>query len=298
MKIGFIGLGTMGSAMCQNITRKHDDSVFAYDIRPDALEAAVSQGAVACTSAAEIARRADLIFTMVQTSLQVLSIYEEMLPELNEEKICVDMSTIYPDVTLRVHHMLEEKGTAFLDAPVVRSKGEAIMGTVGIYVGGDWDVYQKIRPILAYMGRSLIHIGGVGSGIIMNICHNVAVAQIQNAVNEALALAESQNIDMDRFAAALSYGGGQNAYLDAKLTKLETEDFTPEYSVDQMTKAIRICERFADMNDMDLPGMKAAQAVYKKAGEEGMGGEDYCATVKIVRSMIHSHADTDGKEIY
>ena len=297
MKIGFIGLGAMGGALCRNIVRKHDDHVYAYDIRPEALKDVCLTGATPCRSAAETAKKADLIFTMVQTSAQVLSIYEEMLPELDEEKICVDMSTIYPDRTREVFLMLKEKGTAFLDAPVVRSKGEAIMGTVGFYVGGDKDVYQKIRPILAYMGRSMIHMGDVGSGVIMNICHNVAVAQIQNAVNESLALAVSQGIDLDHFAAALSYGGGQNAYLDSRLTKLETQDFVPEYPVSQMAKAIRICQRFTDMKAMELPGMEAVRAVYEKAENAGLGGEDYAATVKVVCGMIGKDAAAPADKI-
>ena len=283
MKIGFIGLGIMGNAMCQNIIRKHDGNVYVYDIVPEAMTEVKAMGAIACENALEVARNSELIFTMVQTSEQALSVYEIMLPALEAGKICADMSTIDPDATLAIYQKLKEKGADFLDAPVVRSKAAAIMGTVGIYVGGDKKVYMKIKPVLNYMGKSIIHIGGIGSGIIMKICHNMAVAQIQNGVNEALALASANGIDMDRFAAALSYGGGQNAYFDSKLTALKNEDYTAEFTVENMAKDLNICERFAGQHKMELPGLKAAKSVYQEALEAGMDKLDYAATVEVVR---------------
>lgn len=86
--------------------------------------------------------------------------------------------------------MVKKTGAQFIDAPVVKSKPAAIAGKLGIYVGGDEDVYEKMRPILLYMGENVIRMGGNGKGLVMKICHNALVTQIQNGVNETLTLAQ------------------------------------------------------------------------------------------------------------
>ena len=97
---------------------------------------------------------------------------------------------------------------------MVKSKAAAIAGKLGIYVGCDASLYEKIRPILLYMGENVIRMGENGAGLVMKICHNALVSQIQNGVNETATLAAANGIDILTFAEAISYGGGQNSYLD------------------------------------------------------------------------------------
>ncbi|MDO4415704.1 MAG: NAD(P)-dependent oxidoreductase [Erysipelotrichaceae bacterium] len=283
MKIGFIGLGIMGSAMCANIIRKHDDEVYVFDALKEKTDLLVKEGGIGCTSAKEVAEKADLIITMVPKSAHVEAVKEEILEVLDETKIWIDMSTIDPDVSVKISEEVKKTGAAFLDAPVVKSRPAAEAGKLGIYVGCEEKDYEKVLPVLSYMGENIIRMGDNGKGLVMKICHNALVSQIQNGVNETSSLAAKNGIDILTFAKAISYGGGQNFYLDSKKDVIAREDFTTAFSIANMHKDVHICLDLAKQSNLDMPGEANAARVYDEAMEKGYGNEDFSATVKVVR---------------
>lgn len=283
MKIGFIGLGIMGESMCENIVKKHNDQVFVYDLMKEKVEQLSQIGAQGCANSIEVARNSDVIITMVPKSEHSLKVYTEILSVLDETKTCIDMSTIDPAVSVEIADMVKTTGAQFIDAPVVKSKPAAIAGKLGIYVGGDEKVYEAMKPILLYMGENVIRMGDNGKGLVMKICHNALVSQIQNGVNETSTLAAANGIDIMTFAEAISYGGGQNFYLDSKKTPISKEDYTTAFSVENMHKDVNICMKLAEECGVSMPGEANVKAVYDKAMEAGYGKEDFCATVKVVR---------------
>lgn len=284
MKIGFIGLGIMGESMSENIVKKHDDKVYVSDLNKAQVEKLAAAGAVACENNIEVAKNADVIITMVPKSEHSRAVYQELLPYLNETKMCIDMSTIDPDVSVEISKFVKETGADFVDAPVVKSKPAAISGTLGIYVGGTVEAYEKVKPILAYMGNNIIRMGDNGMGLVMKICHNTLVAQIQNGVNETIALAQKCGISIDDFATAASYGGAQNFYLDGQAQNLKNENWTTAFSLENMHKDLGICQRLSAAKNFPMPGMENAKSVYDKGIEEGIGKEDFRATYKIVKA--------------
>ena len=283
MKIGFIGLGIMGESMCENIVKKHDDTVYAFDFVEEKVKLLESKGAVACKDSRELAEQSDVIVSMVPKSEHSRAVYTGILDLLNESKTCIDMSTIDPSVSVEISEMVKNTGAAFIDAPVVKSKPAAIAGTLGIYVGGDEKTYEAMRPILLYMGENVIRMGDNGKGLVMKICHNALVSQIQNGVNETLTLAQANGISIPTFAQAISYGGGQNFYLDGQAAKLEAEDYTTAFSIENMAKDVNICCNLAKECGVNMPGEENAKRVYDKALENGMAKEDFRATIKVVR---------------
>lgn len=283
MKIGFIGLGIMGESMCENIIKKHDDQVFVFDFVKEKVDLLVSKGAVGCDSSKEVAQHADVIISMVPKSEHSMAVYKEVLPELNASKTCIDMSTIDPSVSVSISEMVKKTGAAFIDAPVVKSKPAAIAGKLGIYVGGEEETFEAMKPILLYMGENVIRMGENGKGLVMKICHNALVSQIQNGVNETSTLAAANGIDIMTFAQAISYGGGQNFYLDSKKEVLAKNDFTTAFSVENEHKDLGICLNLAKECKVSMPGEENAFRVYEKAMERGYGKEDFSATVKVVR---------------
>lgn len=283
MKIGFIGLGIMGAPMCGNIVKKHSDTVYVYNRTKEKELPLVETGAVSCETMIELAQKSDVIITMVTRSEDSRQVYGAIHPALNDKKICIDMSTIDPAVSVEIARTISRTGARFLDAPVVKSQPAAVAGKLGIYVGGDMQTYEKVRPILAYMGENIIHMGGNGRGLVMKICHNALVSQIQNGVNETLTLAAANGIGVQEFARAISYGGGQNLYLDSKKDVIEKDDFTTVFSVENMAKDVNICLNLAKETGLDLPGEKNAAEVYKKALDAGYAKEDFSATIKVVR---------------
>lgn len=283
MKIGFIGLGIMGESMCENIVKKHNDTVFCNDHKDSQIKKLEAFGAVGCSSNIEIAQKADIIITMIPTSTHVRASYTEMLPHIKKGAICIDMSTIEPSVSVEVANMIKSHGAQFADCPVVRSKADAIAGTLGVLVGCDEQLFPVIEPILSYMGSKVIYMGENGKGISAKICHNTLVAQIQNGVNETLILAQKMGISIDNFADAVAAGGAQNFYMNAQREKLKNNDWTTAFSMENMCKDINICATLSEEQGFDMPGMKAAKAVLNEGVKRGWGKDDFRKTYKIVQ---------------
>lgn len=283
MKIGFIGLGIMGESMSKRIIDLHDDDVYVYDLDESKVEKLVSQGGIAAENNKDLAKKSEMIFSMVPKSEHSKALYEEIKDELNEDKIWVDMSTISPIVSQEIAKQVHAKGARFADAPVVKSKPAAISGDLGIYVGSTEDLYEVIRPILSYMGSNIIRMGSNGSGLVMKICHNALVSQIQNGVNETLKLALNSDIDIDDFVAAISYGGGQNFYLDSKNQVIKNQDYTTAFSIENMNKDLTICLDLAEAKNIKLPGINNAKSVYSRAMEAGYGKDDFSKTFEVVK---------------
>ncbi len=283
MKIGFIGLGIMGESMCENIVKKHDDTVYAFDIVPEKVEKLAALGAVACVSNKDLAEKSDVIITMVPRSAHLIGVYDEIVSVLNDGKICIDMSTVDPAVSVTTARRAQSMGARFADCPVVKSKPAAVAGTLGIYAGCDESLFPEIEPILRYMGCNVKRMGGIGSGITMKICHNALVAQIQNGVNETLALADKFGIKPGDFAEAISYGGGQNFYLDGQWKNLAEENWETAFSMENMHKDLGICMELSKDAHLPMPGAANAKAVYDQGLAEGLGKLDFRATYKIVK---------------
>jgi len=284
MKIGFIGLGIMGESMCENIVKKHDDTVYCNEHKDSQIKKLESMGCVGCYSNLEIAEKSDVIITMIPTGEHVKQAYREMLPALKAGKICIDMSTIEPWVSVEVSREVKKTGAQFADCPVVRSKADAIKGTLGVLAGCEEKLFPVIEPILYYMGCKVIYMGENGKGLSAKICHNTLVAEIQNGVNETLILAEKLGISIDNFAEAVAAGGAQNAYMAVQREKLKNEDWTTAFSMENMYKDVSICSKIAEDENFYMPGMKAAKDALSKGVENGWAKDDFRKTYLIVKS--------------
>ena len=291
MKIGLIGLGIMGTPMFLNIAKKHNDQVFCCDIRPEAAEQAADEArklgadARALPDSLSLAEAADLIITMVPKSEDSRSVWESILPALGPGKIGIDMSTIDPEVSVEIAKIVQERGAEFADAPVVKSKAAAEQGKLGIYVGCREALFDKICPVLSYMGAEVLRLGENGAGLVMKICHNALVSQIQNGVNETVTLAGRFGIDAKTYAHAISMGGGQNAYLDNHVTMLQENEFPASFTVQNAAKDVHICMDLAGRIGLPMPGEENAVRVFDEALRLGLGIEDWGATVKAYRKL-------------
>lgn len=283
MKIGFIGLGIMGESMCENIVKKHNDTVYVNDLNREQVEKLAKIGAVPCENNIQVAENADVIITMVPKSEHVKAVYTELLPKLGDGMICIDMSTIDPSVSVEVSQMVKKTGAQFADAPVVKSKPAAINATLGILVGCDEELYPVIKPILSYMGCNIIRMGENGKGLVMKICHNALCAQIQNGVNETMLLAQKMGVSVDDYYTAISYGGAQCFYLDAQWQNIKNENWATAFSLENEHKDLGICQRLSKQADFEMPVMEYVKKIYDKGVDSGIGKEDWRATYKIVR---------------
>jgi len=284
MKIGFIGLGIMGESMCSNIIKKHDDDVYVCDLVQSQVDKLVAEGAIACRDATEVIVNADTIFSMMPTSDHTRQVYKSALPVLGKGKICVDMATIDPSASVEVAKMVKETGAQFMDAPVLKSKSAAIAGDLGIVVGGDKETFGTIRPILDYMGTTVLYMGDNGKGLVAKICANTMLAGVQNAVNETLILAEANGLSLDDYVSAMALSTGSNAYLPAKQNAIRNADYTTAFSVENMNKDLHICELLAKESNVVMSGLENDLNVYSWLMDNGYAKQDYAASIEAVRS--------------
>ena len=168
----------------------------------------------------------------------------------------------------------------------MKSKPAAIAGKLGIYVGASRETYQTILPVLQYMGEHILYMGEVGKGIVMKVCHNSLVHEIQNAVNETMTLAGLYGIEVQDFADAVSIGGGQNFYLESKVEAIKKEDWTCAFPVEYAAKDPAIGGRLGESVGLLMPGLQAALDTMKHAIEMGLGKEDNSASILAVRDRI------------
>ena len=282
MKVGFIGLGLMGKPMSTNIAKKSDVSMMVYDLDKTKAEEVAKNGAEIADSIEKVGKVCDVIISMVPKSEHVIAVYDELLPVVKKGQIYIDMSTISPEVSKVLARKIAEKGAVMLDAPVVKSVPAAETGTLGIYVGGCFEAYKKVENILKCMGNNIIHLGDNGSGLVMKLCHNSLVSQIQNGVNEMITLAQRAGISVEDFITSVSYGGAQNFYLDGKGKAIAEGNFKTAFSVENMNKDINLTSVLAKEMGLNLPGVENAKRVYEEAMQMGLGREDFSATFKVI----------------
>lgn len=284
MKIGFVGLGMMGGAMCANIVKKHDGPVYVYDVIPEKMEPLKALGAKTCSSCAEVAKNSDLVITMLPRTEHVKEAWNEMIPAIDAGKTGVDMSTIDVSASTAIADRIKkEAGAEFADCPVVKSKKAAEDGTLGIYVGCKKGLFEKISPILAYMGEHVIYMGENGMGITMKICQNALSHEIQAAVNETLTLAQLMGIRVEDFARAVSYGGAANYYLESKYEAIRDRDYQVSFPVEYALKDLEICRRMTEKCEYEMPILQHAIGILHETVEMGLEKADNCACIEAVR---------------
>ncbi len=208
MNVGFIGLGAMGLPMAANLARGgHALAVWAR--RPAAAAALVRNGATLCASAADVAARSDVVFTMVMAGSDVEAVVlgpDGVLQGARPGMVLVDCSTIDPATTRRVAARLLARGVDMLDAPVSGGLPGAAGGTLSIMVGGREAVYERLRPVLGCIGTTLVYIGPSGAGSVAKAANQLALVVTIQGVAEAIALAAANGVDIAPVLQAMSTG--------------------------------------------------------------------------------------------
>jgi 3-hydroxyisobutyrate dehydrogenase len=292
MNVGFIGTGTMGQPMVANLLKK-GFSVLAWDVVPAALAAAVKLGATAAASVADVAKRSDLIVTMLPSSGNVETVYlgeGGIAGSVPAGRLCVDMSTIDPTVSRRVALALAQKKARFIDAPVSGGVPGAVDGTLAIMVGGDARDLDEARPALAAMGANVIHVGAVGSGEAAKLCNNLIAGVAAVAVSEAFRIAEGFGVDPKILTDVISKSSG-NTWVMEKAHPVpglvpraaSSRDYEGGFMTDLMAKDLGLAVSAA--RDLRVPVIvaPAAQQILRLASSHGLGRKDFTAIYSFLK---------------
>lgn len=212
MKIGFIGLGTMGLPMSINLV-KAGNSVYGFDLSDQAMRTLTDAGGVAADSIADLMANADIVFTMLPTGPHVIDIYEKadgVMAHATDRHILVDSSTSGVPSARKLHAMGQAKGVRTLDAPVTGAVAGAEAATLTFMVGGDRDTFDQVTPLLKQMGQRIVYAGQAGAGQAVKVCNNMVAGINKIALSEAFILAKKLGVDDKVFFEVASNGSAQS----------------------------------------------------------------------------------------
>ncbi len=282
--IAFIGLGNMGGGMAANLAAKGHE-VRAFDLSQDALAKAQGVGCKIASDAGEAVRGAEAVVTMLPAGSHVEQVYASaVFGAADTNPILIDCSTIDVATAKRVAQAAAGKGLAAVDAPVSGGIAAAAAGTLTFMVGGDDDAFSRAQPILADMGKAVIHAGANGAGQAAKICNNMLLGATMIATCEAFGLAEKLGLDAQRFYDIASVSSGQSwsmtSYCPVAGVGPDTpadHDYQGGFATALMLKDLRLAMAAAQTADAATPmGMRASE-LYERFAAEGQGALDFSA---------------------
>ena len=279
MKIGFIGLGNMGGPMAANLV-KAGHEVTGFD-----LAAPMPEGVAGATSAAEAAKGAEVVITMLPNGKILQAVAAEVIPAMTVGAVLCDCSTVDVESARAVAAQAEAAGLGALDAPVSGGVGGAAAGTLTFMVGGGDAAFATVRPLFEIMGQKAVHCGTAGAGQSAKICNNMILGATMIATCEAFALADKLGLDRARMFDVVStssgYSWSMNAYCPAPGVGPQSpadNGYKPGFAAELMLKDLRLSQQAAEAVDADTPMGQLAAALYARfVEEEGGEGKDFSA---------------------
>nr|WP_237248725.1 2-hydroxy-3-oxopropionate reductase [Sideroxyarcus emersonii] len=287
MNVGFIGPGIMGAPMALNLM-KGGHRLWVYARRPAATQPLVAAGATACATPADVARHADVIFTIVSDTPDVESVIfgaQGIASQARPGTVIVDMSTISPTATKSFAERLAQQGVEMLDAPVSGGETGAINGTLSIMVGGKPQVFERVKPLFECMGKNIVHIGDNGAGQVAKACNQIVVAVTIEAVAEALTFARRNGADPAKVREALMGGFAGSKIMEVHGKRMLDNDFKPGFKVGLHQKDMRIVMETAHQLGVALPAAALVTQHLNALMGTGDTNLDSAAVVKVIERM-------------
>lgn len=290
-KIAFIGLGHMGSPIAENLV-KAGHQLAVFDVNAEAMSRLESQGATACQSVAQAVNDAQFVFTMVQTGEQVQQIClgeQGVFAHLHPEAVYIDCSSIDVDTCQALHQQAQTQNIQMLDAPVSGGVAGAQAASLTVMVGGAESAFQQAQPILASMGKKIIHAGEAGRGQAAKICNNMILGISMIAVSEAFALAEKLGLAADKLFEISSNASGQCwamtsycPYPGLVDNVPSNNNYQPGFTSTMMLKDLRLSQDAARSVHAKTPMGAEATAVYAQYVAQGHGDIDFSGIIQLL----------------
>ncbi len=286
MKLGFIGLGIMGAPMAGHLRAAgHDLFVATRSKVPPALTEA---GAVACPDAADVARKADIVFLMVPDTPDVEAVLfgkNGVAAGLSKGKTVVDMSSISPIETKAFAKQINELGCDYLDAPVSGGEVGAKAASLTIMVGGPQATFDKVKPLFELMGKNITLIGGNGDGQTCKVANQIIVALNIAAVGEALVFASKAGADPAKVRQALMGGFAASRILEVHGERMVKRTFNPGFRIGLHQKDLNLALAGARALGVALPQTAGAAQLMQVCAANGMAELDHSALVRALELM-------------
>lgn len=270
MKIGFIGLGVMGSSMAKNlITAGHELTV--YNRTRSKAQGVLQEGAAWGETPAAVARESELIITIVGFPQDVEEVYfgnSGVLAEATEGMILIDMTTSSPALAEKIAEAAGKKGAHALDAPVSGGDIGAKEGTLSIMVGGEKAAFDKALPIFETLGKNIVLQGPAGAGQHTKMCNQIAIAGTMLGMSEALSYAKQSGLDPETVLKSISGGAAASWSLSNLAPRVLKGDYDPGFYIRHFIKDMEIARAEAQRFSKELPSLELAIESYKRVAEK------------------------------
>jgi 2-hydroxy-3-oxopropionate reductase len=286
MKIGFIGLGIMGAPMAGHLRAAgHELFVHTRSKVPGTLADA---GAIACSSAKDVAQRADIVFTMVPDTPDVEKVLfgeSGVASGLSKGKTVVDMSSISPIETKVFAKRINELGCDYLDAPVSGGEVGAKAASLTIMVGGPQAAFERVLPLFQLMGKNITLVGGNGDGQTTKVANQIIVALNIAAVGEALVFASKAGADPAKVRQALMGGFAASRILEVHGERMIKRTFNPGFRIALHQKDLNLALQGAKALGVSLPGTANVAQLMQACAAHGLQDQDHSAVVRALELL-------------
>jgi len=286
--VGFIGLGIMGRPMALNLARAgHKLFVHSRSGVPPEMSGA---GAVPCGSAAEVARQAEVVITMLPDTPDVAKVLfgdGGVVHGLSKGKTVIDMSSISPMATKDFARRINEVGCDYLDAPVSGGEVGAKNATLTIMVGGTEAAFGRVKPLFEAMGKNITLVGGIGDGQTCKVANQIIVALNIEAVAEALLFASKAGADPARVRQALMGGFAASRILEVHGERMIKRTFDPGFRIELHQKDLNLALSSARALGVSLPNTATAQELFNACAAHGGAKWDHSAMVRALEKLAN-----------
>lgn len=288
-KLGFVGLGIMGGPMARNLVRAgHEVAVWSHS--GGKAEALAKEGATACATPAEVARRSECVFLCVgntEMSKEVILGKEGLASGRSGALTIVDCSTISPSESRKISAELAKQGIDFLDAPCSGSKGGAESATLTFMIGGDKAVFERVRPCFEAMGKQLYFCGTAGMGLQAKLSQNMILGNLLQAFNESFVLATKAGVPPELMLDIVNNSAARSGLVALKAPLVFERKFEPHFSVKWLEKDMALMLQSAAEMNMPAPLTALSRQMYRAAIAKGFGDEDICGSIRVLEELAN-----------
>ena len=291
MKIGFIGLGNMGSGMASNILEKIENKsdLYVYTRTPEKISKMAEKGASGCSSLEELVSKVDIILTClpnVETSRNLIMGSGGICDLANSSQVIVDHSTVDVKTSKDCYEYAQNKGVNFLDAPISGGPGGAADGTLTIMVGGKEEIFNKAKPAFEMMGKKISHMGPSGAGTAMKLVNQLLVSTNTVAAAEAFVLAEQAGVNLESAIDILNTSWGRSMMIERNGPITVNKEFENSPApLRNLVKDLGIIKELLIQLGLDLPVTMASSSVVDTTMGLGLSEPDIAATALSIKKL-------------
>lgn len=291
-RVGFIGLGVMGEAMCRNLIIKGSWPTTVFDLNADPIARMEQAGAITAASAEDLVDAVDLVMICLPGGHEVRNLIlgsGGLINRFRSGQVLIDMSTSQPSLMKEIAAVARKQGVGFADAPIARTRQAAADGTLAIMVGADAGIFEIIEPVLSTMGTDIVHCGGPGAGQVVKIMNNMVLFQTVAALAEAVSLAEREGVDGQILLDTLSKGSGDSFAARNHGLKSLLPQVYPEraFSVTYAAKDLSYAVEMGREHGIRTPGADHVAELFQEAISAGDGD----AYFPVIRNRLTERSE-------